>query len=209
VSAVSSPYAAPATKGMMPLVGLMVEPFPEPGREIRAAMEALQFASMNPPETEEALRQLAALPRPWDPATCGGRLREEVWRWLDAVAIWINEQHLWNVSRVGIPECWPAHPHLVHDLAVVAAARYYTGFQVNPVALDGWHRDCLPLFLARIRDRLGDGCQPGEHQPRPRVARDQIHTGHKHRQGRAQRYRDDLERAVEPASMSANGSDPR
>ena len=77
---------------------------------------------MSPPESEVDLRALAQLPRPWDPATCTGRLREELWAWLDQVAIWINEQHLWNVARPGIPECWPAHPHLVHDLAVLACS---------------------------------------------------------------------------------------
>lgn len=193
----SSSYAQVGAKGRMPSTGLMVASFPEPGSAVRSSMEALQFASMSPPEGEVDLRRLAMLPRPWDPATCTGRLREELWRWLDEVATWINEQHLWNAARPGIPECWPAHPHLVHDLAVVSSARYYTGYAVTPAALDDWHRYTLPLFLERLRDRLGDGCQPGEHLPRPRLERDRLHAAENARRGRLQRYRDDVRLADE------------
>jgi hypothetical protein len=200
MSVLSSPYISNSTGGMMPLAGLIVQPFPEPGHEVRASMEALQFYSTNPPESEEELRRLAEMPRPWDPAGCSGRLREEMWQWLDQVAIWINQQHLWNVARPGIPECWPAHPHLAHDLAVVASARYYTSFAVNPSALDDWHRYCLPTFLERLRDRLGDGCQPGKHMPRPRTERDDMHADTKTRRGRLQRYRDDVDHAAEAAA---------
>ena len=197
----ASPYGSNSTGGMMPLAGPMVRPFPGPAHEVRASMEALQFYATNPPESEEDLRRLAEMPRPWDPAGCTGRLREEMWRWLDQVAIWINEQHLWNLARPGIPECWPAHPHLTHDLAVIAAARYYTSFAVNPGALDDWHRYCLPMFLERLRDRLGDGCQPGKHMSRPRTERDDMHADTKTRHGRMQRYRDDIDRAAEAAAV--------
>ena len=193
-------YTAPSSAAMMPLTGLMVRPFPEPAHALRAAMEQLQFASTNPPESEEDLRRLATLPRPWDPGTCTGRLRSELWRWLDQVASWLNEQHLWNLAAPGIPECWPAHPHLTHDLAVVACARYYTTFAVNPGALEDWHRSCLPMFLDRLNDRVGDGCQPGKHMPRPRNERDHRHTDQRTRRGRHQRYTDDVERTHEAAS---------
>lgn len=115
-SQIASRAAAQGTVGgnaMMPLVGLMVRPFPEPGPAIRTAMEQLQQAAVEPPADEDALRELAQMPRPWDPGTCAGAMRAELWAWLDLVAMWVNEQHLWNVTRPGIPECWPAHPHLV------------------------------------------------------------------------------------------------
>jgi hypothetical protein len=181
-----------ATLATMPVVGPMAVPFPEPGRIVRAAMEALQFAAMNPPESEGDLRRLASLPRPWDPATCTGRLREEVWAWLDEVAAWINQQHLWNVTHLGVPECWPAHPHLVHDLAVVASGRFYASYAVTPAALEEWHRYALPMFLDRVRERLGGGCQPGEHIATPRVERNRLHTAPAMRRRRGQRYRDDV-----------------
>ncbi|MFJ2758774.1 hypothetical protein ACIO3S_24460 [Nocardioides sp. NPDC087217] len=177
---------------MMPLAGVMAEPFPSPAASIRSAMEALQAAAADPPKDEEALRRLVQMPRPWDPATCRGRTRREIWAWLDAVALWINTQHLWNVNRPGIPECWPAHPHLVHDLAVLACSRYYTSFAVTPDSLEDWHRYALAGFLERLRDRLGDGCQPGRHQPRPRRERDVAHGADAVRCGRDERYADDV-----------------
>lgn len=180
--------------GTMPLTGLMARAFPEPGPAVRAAMEQLQHATIEPPTTQEALGKLAALPRPWDPGSCTGRTRAELWDWLDQVAIWINEQHLWNVTRPGIPECWPDHPHLIHDLAVLASSRYYTKFAVTPAALEIWHQAALPGFLERLRDRLGDGCQPGKHQPRPRAERDQSHAAAHIRRDRRQRYADDVDR---------------
>lgn len=190
----------------MPLTGLMARPFPEPGTTVRAAMEQLQYATIEPPADEQALRELAQMPRPWDPATCAGRMRSELWAWLDLVAMWVNEQHLWNVTRPGIPECWPAHPHLVHDLAVLACGRYYTSFAVTPAALEDWHRYALPAFLERLRDRLGDGCQPGKHQTRARRERDETHASSQMRAGRRQRYRDDLDHAGDRAAeLAASG----
>ena len=194
--------AAPNGNGMMPLVGLMVRPFPEPGPTIRTAMEHLQQAAVEPPADEEALRELAQMPRPWDPGTCTGQMRAELWAWLDQVAMWVNEQHLWNVTRPGIPECWPAHPHLVHDLAVLACSRYYTSFAINPAALEDWHRYGLPGFLERLKDRLGDACQPGKHQLRPRRERDESHASTPVRRGRRQRYRDDVDRVGELAAVN-------
>ena len=72
--------------------------------------------------------------------TCAGLMRIELWAWLYVVAMWVDEQHLWNMTRPGIPECWPAHPHVVHDLAVLACSRYCTSFAVTPAALEDWHR---------------------------------------------------------------------
>lgn len=199
--------AGPTGNGMMPLVGIMVRPFPEPGPTIRTAMEQLQQATVEPPADEEDLRYLAQMPRPWDPGTCSGLMRTELWAWLDLVARWVNEQHLWNVARAGIPECWPAHPHLVHDLAVLACSRYYTSFAVTPAALEDWHRYQLPGFLERLRDRLGDACQPSKHQPRPRQERDESHASKRMRGGRKQRYRDDVERANELDALHTTPSE--
>jgi hypothetical protein len=134
-------------------------------------------------------------------------MRSELWAWLDLVAMWVNEQHLWNVTRPGIPECWPAHPHLVHDLAVLACSRYYTSFAVTPAALEDWHRYGLPGFLERLRDRLGDGCQPSKHQPRPRRERDESHASTRVRRGRKQRYRDDVDRAGELEAVASSRPD--
>jgi len=194
----------------MPLTGPMVQPFPEPGQAVRAAMEQLQQATVEPPEDDDALRELAQLPRPWDPGTCTGRLRAELWAWIDEVAIWINQEHLWALNRPGIPECWAAHPHLVHDLAVIACSRYYASFAVAPAPLEDWHRYQLPAFLERLRDRLGDGCQPGRHQPPPRAERDRSYSAAHARRGRIQRYTSDVEDpgGTEAAYQSDHPRDP-
>lgn len=196
MTAMTPGYTSRTTCATMPLTGLMVRAFPEPGRAVRSGMERLQLATLNPPADEESLAELAQTPRPWDPGTCTGRLRTELWTWLDLVAMWVNEQHLWNVTRPGIPECWPAHPNLVHDLAVLACSRYYTSFAVTPAALEDWHRYDLPWFLERLRDREGDGCQPGKHMPRPRNERDATHAAPQNCRGRRERYIDDVERAA-------------
>ena len=199
-----APPTRTATSHHMPLTGVMVRGFPEPGRLIRQAMERLQLASFDPPIDEDELHQLAQLPRPWDPATCVGQMRSELWVWLDLVAVWVNEEHLWNVTRPGIPECWPAHPHVVHDLAVLACTRYYTKFTVTPAALDDWHRYGLPSFLERLRDRLGDGCQPARHQTRPRLERDTAHASAGLRRQRLQRQADDVSGSSRPASFDVH-----
>lgn len=190
-----------------PPVGLMVRPFPEPGPTLTATMEQLQMAAIEPPADESELRELAQMPRPWDPATCTGRMRAELWAWLDVVAMWVNEEQLWNVTRPGIPECWPEHPHLVHDLAVLACSRYYTSFAVTPAALEDWHRYGLPAFLERLRDRLREGCQPGRHQPRPRNERDESHASTPMRSRRKQRYRDDVDQAGEQGTAATAAPD--
>jgi hypothetical protein len=200
--ATAAGYGSPTAGAMMPLAGLMVRAFPEPGPAVRTAMEQLQHATIEPPADEQALHELARMPRPWDPGSCTGPIRAELWAWLDLVAMWVNEQHLWSVTRPGIPECWPAHPHLVHDLAVLACSRHYTSFAVTPAALEDWHRYTLPGFLERLRDRLADGCQPSRHQPRPRNERDQSHAAAPNRRGRRQRYADDVDRAGEAAAVT-------
>ena len=181
----------PAGRSPAPPLGPMVRPFPVPGTILRTAMEQLRRAAMDPFATDEELRELAQLPRPWDPGTCTDMMRAELWTWLDLVAMWVNEQHLWNVTRPGIPECWPAHPHLVHDLAGLACTRHYASFAVTPAALEDWHRYGLPAFLERLRDRLGDGCQPTRHQPRPRNERDESHASPVARAARKNYYLDD------------------
>lgn len=192
----ASRMAPRPTAGMMPLTGEIVRPFPAPGPLTRVAIEQLHSAQMrvNAGEmlTTEELRELSEMPRPWDPATCSGHLRRELWGWLDYVARWVNEQHLWALNRPGVPECWPAHPHLAHDLAVLACLRFLAGIGLVPAQVEEWHRFTLPAFLERLRDRLGDGCQPGRHQAPPRLERDARHAAGPQRDGRCQRYDDDV-----------------
>ena len=68
------------------------------------------------------------LPRPWDPPTCTKpALRRELWKWLDEVVIWFNHEYVWDHNAGMIPACWPQHPHLVHEIAVLADQRRRAG----------------------------------------------------------------------------------
>ncbi|SDO16295.1 hypothetical protein [Geodermatophilus sp. DSM 45219] len=142
-------------------VGLAVR-FPPPPREIRRAFEQLRQA-------EDAGLEpagLRLLDRPWDPATCSAPVRTRLWPWLDDVAAWLNHSYAWQTTQA-IPSCWPAHPHLVHELAVLACLRAIAGDAAAPHALEEWHRYALPAFHARLAERLGIGCPPGRHTDWP------------------------------------------
>lgn len=148
--------------------------FPQPDRLIRHAFGQLRVARLG--TDDEKRKQIgdidpADLPRPWDPATCPPMLRKQVWVWLDQVAAWINHEYPWQYNRF-IPACWPAHPHIAHELGVVAALRYGAGLALTANALDDWHRHTLPEFLDRMATRLGTNpCIPGKHNDWPAVTR--------------------------------------
>lgn len=91
--------------------------------------------------------------------------------WLDDVVAWINEQHTWRTNRI-VPHCWSEHPHLVHELSIVACLRWEAGLDLTPDAIHEWQRRTLPETLLRIVDVLGDGgCPPGRHQASPGESR--------------------------------------
>lgn len=148
----------------------LVEEFPPPGRVTAMALAQLEQARTAGPMQRAALGDLSVIPRPWDPAGCPAPLRREVWAWLENVAAWINREHGWQPDRV-IPPCWPRHPHLAHELAVVACLRHVAGQALIPEALEDWHRNTLAGFLDRMVPRLGTGCPPGRHTDWPAAGR--------------------------------------
>ena len=132
-------------------------PFPEPGPALEKAYGNLRIAAHGDATARAALGPVNLLERPWDPPTCRPATRIQLWAWLDAVAAWVNHEYAWGIDRL-IPPCWPQHPHLVHELAVLADQRRHAGTQPSSDALEMWHRDTLPLFLDRTHTRLGEGC---------------------------------------------------
>jgi hypothetical protein len=68
-----------------------------------------------------------------------------------------------------IPVCWPQHPHLVHEIAVLADQRRRAGHALTSDALEEWHRYNLPAFTERMKSRLRNHCEDG-HQPWPAKA---------------------------------------
>ena len=149
----------------------LVVPFPQPGTLMAHAYYDLYRAETAKKPAEIAdLGPLDQLPRPWDLATITDpALRAETWKWLDAVVGWINLEYVWETSDL-IPPCWPSHPHLVHELGVVADQRRRAGMAFTSDSHEDWHRSCLPSFIDRMKSRYRGICEDG-HRNAPGTAR--------------------------------------
>jgi hypothetical protein len=102
---------------------LLVQPFPAPGQLVALAYRELDRAATGSPEQIRALGDARLLLRPWEPASCRTpQLRQQLWCWLDAVVDWLITEYVWEATDT-IPACWPQHPHLVHEIAVLADQR--------------------------------------------------------------------------------------
>lgn len=154
----------------------MIAEFPRAGRRVEHAYTELDFASgLGTVQQIDALGDPRLLARPWDPASCVDlQLRTEVWRWLDEVVIWLNHEYVWDAETM-IPPCWPRHPHLVHEIAVLADLRRRAGRALTADLLEEWHRYVLPAFHDRMRQRVRQHCQDGVHEAWPSLGR---HTRH-------------------------------
>ncbi len=130
---------------------------PPAPRMVRAAGQQLQIARTGTREQVKALGALDKLPRPWLPHTCHPRLLQALLLWLDDVASWLNHDYSWRVARP-IPDCWPEHPHIVHELAVLAWLRLVAEESLEVGPIEEWHRYALPAFFNRLAERLGTGC---------------------------------------------------
>ncbi|HEY9564354.1 MAG TPA: hypothetical protein VIR30_11340 [Nocardioides sp.] len=171
---------------------LMVFPFPVPGGHVRLAYRELHIAINGTEEEKKALGNHALLSRPWEPATClDPELRHDLWDWLDDVVIWLNREYTWDVSGL-IPSCWPLHPHLVHEIAVLADQRRRAGLAMTSDALEEWHRYCLPAFTDRMRNRLRTHCDD-EHKSWPAKPRHSEHLADASRQRRENTFAHDID----------------
>ncbi|MBM6402618.1 hypothetical protein [Phycicoccus sonneratiae] len=184
---------------LTPAAAPLAQPFPKPGRLVELAYWELALAADGTPEQKAQLGDLRTLPRPWDPPTCTHHdLRLEVWIWLDDVVIWLNHEYVWDTAAY-IPSCWPEHPHLVHDIAVLADQRRRAGRAATSDALEDWHRHALPTFLDRMNARLKSHCENG-HQTSPSTSRHARHTSDPHRRRRTATF--DADAALVRASQT-------
>ena len=165
--------------------------FPLPGPLVRLAYSELELASSGTEHQRRALGTLSALPRPWDPPSCRPALRAQVWAWLDQVAGWINHEYVWAPDRF-IPSCWPAHPHIAHELAVIADLRRTAGHSLTGDALEEWHRYGLPAFLDRVASRLGPCCGPAKHDDWPAAGRQREYGSKRASQNRSELFSQDV-----------------
>ncbi len=156
--------------------------FPTPGPAVQRAYHHLWVARLDAHQLadqpgllaeQQKLGDPTLLPRPWDPPTCTDRsLRWQLWLWLDAVVDWVNTEYVWDPNGAPtIPDCWPQHPHLVHELAVLADQRRRCSLATESDLLENWHRFVLPGFIDRLRHRLRQCCEDGVHQPWPAAGR--------------------------------------
>lgn len=187
----------------------MILGFPEPGDLVRQAYRELWLAVNGTPEQQKALGNHASLPRPWDPASCAEPdLRLQVWEWLEQVVIWLNREYSWDVATL-IPTCWPLHPHVVHEVAVVADQRRRGGLALTSEALEEWHRYCLPGFVDRMRSRVRSHCDD-EHTSWPSRPRHSEHVADGSRERREDMFALDVDAltARQAAQQSRASSTP-
>lgn len=170
----------------------VVRSFPEPGVLIRSAYRDLNLAIADPDTARETLGPISDLPKPWLPASCTDMsLRSEVWQWLEKAVAWLNHEYVWRPEDL-IVGCWPAHPHLVHEIAVLVDQRYRADTAPASDALEEWHRYTLPAFRERTRQRLGQHCEDS-HDRWPAGPRFDRSLDRPEARQRAERYSADLE----------------
>lgn len=160
------------------MTGQLAQPFPTPnGNELRKAYNELYLAVNGDEETKKRIGNARLLPRPWDPPSCTKpALRRELWDWLEDVVIWFNHEYVWDHNTGMIPPCWPQHPLLVHEIAVLADQRRRAGIDPTSSGLEEWHRYGVPTFLERLKARTKNGCDE-HHITWPAQARHTRHTG--------------------------------
>ena len=148
----------------------MLSGFPAPPSQVRQALISLAIVRSGDTDAIAELGDIHDLPRPWDPASCPPPIRQQLWLWCDDVVAWINHQYSWRTASL-IPGCWPRHPHIAHELPVLACLRD-SAESTGPELLEEWHRHTLPLFTDRLTARLGEStCRVGKHQDWPAAAR--------------------------------------
>ena len=144
--------------------------FPHPPGPLVAYGRTLTVHRVGKDADKAKVPPLDRTPRPWVPETMAEEVLLQALAWWDAVSEWINASFLWQVQQArAIPPCWPHHPHLVHELPVLAWSRYTAGEALEVSPMEDWQRYALPSFLNRLADRLGSMCEKA-HDPWPRAA---------------------------------------
>jgi hypothetical protein len=191
-----------------PPLRAIVATFPQPRRRVAHAYAELAIAANGTPQQIKALGDLRLLARPWDPPTCADPdLRAEVWAWLEEVVCWLNHEYVWDAEAM-IPPCWPKHPHLVHEIAVLADLRRRAGHALTGDAMEEWHRYALPAFTERVRQRMQQHCQDRGHQPWPAQGRHTRHLAAEAVQDRVAVFRADIRTTTAPPGPPAPSGPP-
>lgn len=172
----------------------LILPFPPPDSvELKKAYRNLYLSANGTEADKKRIRNPANLPRPWDSASCSNpALRLELWTWLEKFVIWFNHEYVWDRNAGMIPACWPQHPHLVHEIAVLADQRRRAGLDPTSSALEEWHRFGIPGFLHRLTTRTKNSCDE-HHAHWPAEARYARGASQVEAAGRAKLYDADID----------------
>jgi len=172
----------------------LVAAFPMPDTEL--ALKAywnLRLAEEGTEEEKEDIGDASRLPRPWDLGAClNPELRAEIWDWLEAFVTWFNHEYVWDPAAGMIPPCWPQHPHLVHDINVLADQRRRAALALTSNPLEEWQRYAVPQFLERTRNRIKQHCDH-HHQPSPARTRNADHNSADSSRARGEAYESDVD----------------
>ena len=171
----------------------LVLPFPPPdGVELKRAYRNLYLSANGTEADKKRIGNPANLPRPWDPPSCTNpTLRRELWAWLEKFVTWFNHEYVWDHNAGMIPACWPQHPHLVHEIAVLADQRRRAGIDPTSSALEEWHRFGIPGFLQRLTARTKNSCDE-HHTAWPAEARHDRSARRAAADARIQLFADDV-----------------
>ena len=156
--------------------GTIVSRFPAPPSVLQQVLNTLATLRGGDKAAIEQVGDATALCRPWIVSTVPAEFRGDLWGWCDEVAGWLNSGYAWRPVNL-IPACWPRHPHLAHELPVLACLRAAAEGATGPELLEDWHRQSLPKFFERLAVRLGEStCRTGQHQDWPAASRYAAYT---------------------------------
>lgn len=180
---------------------LIVSRFPAPPAVIQQVLNTLTTLRGGDKAAIAELGDTTGLCRPWIVSTVPAEFRQELWLWCDQVASWLNGGYVWRPVNL-IPACWPRHPHLAHELPVLACLRAAAEDANGPELLEDWHRQALPTFFERLAVRLGEStCRTGQHQDWPAASRYAAYNSDEARTDRSELFHLDTHPA--PHSVSA------
>ncbi|MCW4600267.1 hypothetical protein ON003_00520 [Janibacter hoylei] len=181
--------------------------FPKPSSMLRQAFKELDTLAYGSDAEKAALGDPQALARPWDPSSVvNPRLRQQLWEWLDRVVVWVNHEYGWRPEDL-IPECWPQHPALVREIAVLADLRRRAGAAATSDGMEEWHRYALPAFLDRMNRRASASSCGEKHQDWPARGPYTRHISDGSRSGRAQYFTADVEAITQRHALAQERQD--
>jgi hypothetical protein len=113
------------------------------------------------------------------------------------VAEWVAHEYAWRPAQP-IPPCWPRHPHIAHELPVLAVLRLAAEPSTGAELLEERRRHTLPGFFDRMLNRLGkSSCRTGKHVDWPARTRHLTYNSEEAVDRQTQYYSDTADQPTE------------